>query len=295
MAGHSLNTTDLVTVIGDNDGVPPHRAGYNGVWSLQHRLADRSLFVPAYAGLNFEHIVSGEFEDQNDIFFEPRRAPMSSRRIDDNRVELYQAPTPTFHLESWTTFRSGEPDHLDMEFRCRATQHVFAFDYIACFWASYINAPLDKSLYFSGGLEGQRDIWSQFCTQQHDLHSTLRGRDDDFEMQFADNSREALYKNFSPMRFDLPLFYGRFDDLIFVVMLDSGDGFVRLTHSPSGGGVNTERKTANPAWDFQFIVPDYEINTDYRLRTRTILRPANELDRVGVLAEYHAWKTSLDE
>ena len=68
----------------------------------------------------------------------------------------------------------SEPHYLDMSYRCRATQHVFDFGYIANFWASYINAPIDKSMYFVGGLDSQQELWSQFCTQRHNLDSTVR-------------------------------------------------------------------------------------------------------------------------
>lgn len=291
MASQTLTTSGLTAVIGDNAAADPHRGGYNGVWSLEHRLSTRSLFVPAYAGLNHEHIVSGEFENQNDIFFEPRRAPMTLNTISEREAELHQPPTPTFFLESWTRFSVAEPHYLDMDYRCRATQHVFNYGYIACFWASYMNAPIDKSLYFIGGLENQNQLWSQFCTQQHDLHSTLRGRDDDFEMQFAAGARDALYKNFSPMRFDKPLFYGYFDDLVFIAMFDSDDGRIRITHSPSGGGVNTALATANPAWDFQFLVPSYKINEVYRMRSRCVIR--ERCSRAEILGEYTRWKASL--
>ena len=46
-----------------------------------------------------------------------------------------------------------------MTFRCRPTQHVFRRGYIGLFWASYINAPDDKSMYFRGTAG-----WLQLCT-----------------------------------------------------------------------------------------------------------------------------------
>lgn len=55
----TLHAGDLTTVIGDNAAHEQHRAGYNGVWSLQHAKGTRSLFVPTIAGLNLEHIVTG--------------------------------------------------------------------------------------------------------------------------------------------------------------------------------------------------------------------------------------------
>ncbi len=290
--GHgTFQAGELTAVIGDNSEHENHRAGYNGVWSLQHQSGTRSLFVPGIAGLNFEHIVSGEGEENRDIFFEPRKAPMTYRKISDTECELYQPPTPTFHLESWTTFKMSPPHAIDMTFRCRPDQHAFNFGYIGLFWASYINAPADKSIYFRGGLPGQtRPLWSQFCSQMHNRDSTVRGVKDNFQMTFADDTRETLYKSFSPMQFDTSMFYGNFDDHTFAVMLKSDDGLIRLSHSPSGGGGNAERETTNPAWDFQFIIPEYEVNAEYTLQARAIFR--EKCSRDEILSEWEAWNAA---
>ena len=76
-------------------------------------------------------------------------------------------PTPTYKLESWTRFTLIAPHYIDMTFRCRATQHVFHHKYIGLFWASYINAPEDKSMYFRG-----HKHWQQLCTPQHNNQFT---------------------------------------------------------------------------------------------------------------------------
>src|SRR5262249_50448388 len=159
MAHGTFRAGDLTAIIGDNAASGSHRAGYNGVWSLTHATETTNLFVPAVAGLNFEHIFDGDKEDKDKsrkIFFEPRNAPMTFRKISAVEAELHQPPTPTFHLESWTRFTVVAPHHLDMFFRCRPTQHVFANGYIGLFWASYINAPEDRSIYFRNG-----GVWQQ--------------------------------------------------------------------------------------------------------------------------------------
>lgn len=286
-AGHAtLSAGDLTAVIGNNSAAGPHRAGYNGVWSLQHAAAARSVFVPAYAGLNLEHLVTGEHLEDGSTFFEPRTAPMSFRKISDSEAELHQPPTPTFHVESWTRFRVMAPHYLEMDFRCVPQQPVFPRGYLALFWASYINAPGDKSMYFPGGLEGDRNLWTQLCTPWHNDQSTVRHRDDDFEMTFPPDSRDTLYKNLSKFRFDRPLFYGNFDDLIWLVMFDRTEG-IRLTHSPTGGGTNSDRQTTNPAWDFQFVIRQPEVKQEYGFRVRTVLRP--RCGRDELLAEYAKW------
>lgn len=295
MAHDTFQVGDLTAVIGDNaaDEGTGHRAGYNGIWSLRHRQSGRSFFVPGIAGLNFEHIVSGEGEADREIFFEPRRAEMHFRRLSETTAELHQPPTPTFFLESWTRFELLPPHTIEMSFRFRATQHVFPHDYIALFWASYLNGPEDKSLYFRGGLEGQsarRNTWQQLCSPAHNRDSTVRHRDDGFVMKFADEAPNALYKNFSPQRFDEPYYYGHFDDFTVIFLFDRSDG-IRFTHSPSGGGGNEDRETTNPAWDFQFLVPQYEVAKEYEFRMRAIFRP--RCDRSEVDREFRDWKASV--
>lgn len=296
MAHGTFQVGDLTAVIGDNaaDQASGHRAGYNGLWSLKHAAGERDFFVPGIAGLNLEHIVSGEGEQDRDVFFEPRRAPMTFRRLSETGAELYQPPTPTFFLESWSRFQLVAPHYIDLDFRCRATQHVFPHGYIGLFWASYMNAPEDKSLYFRGGWEdrGKAEMWQQFCTPVHNHDSTVRHRADDFDMTFAEDAPDALYKHFSPLRFDAPFYYGNFDDFTVIFLFDRLEG-IRFTHSPSGGGANAERETTNPAWDFQFLIPDYEVAREYRFKMRAIFRPRcsrEEIDR-----EFQDWRASLEK
>ncbi|MBR89861.1 MAG: hypothetical protein CMO66_01115 [Verrucomicrobiales bacterium] len=290
MAHATFKIGDLTALIGDNSAHEPsggHRAGYNGVWDFRHRQSSRSIFVPRYAGLNLEHIFNGETEFQDrDTFFEPRRAPMTFRKLNDQQAQLHQPATPHLHVESTTTFTLRPPWYLDIEFRCTPHQHVHRRGWFGCFWASYINAPTDKSLYFIGGWRPKEDLWMQFCTQAHDDESTVIAHDDTFKLTWKEGTRDALFKNFSPMRFARPLYYGRFEGLTYILMFKPAAG-IRFTHSPSGGGVNQEHNTSNPAWDWQFIVPKYEVMREYKYQARAILRP--HCSREAILEEYEKW------
>lgn len=288
MAHSTFKIGDLTAVIGDNAAHEQHRAGYNGVWSLIHNTAGaRSIFVPAVAGLNLEHVFNGEEPPDSKTFFEPRNAPMTFKQLSDSEAELHQPPTPTYHVESWTRFKLVAPHYLDMSFRCVAHQHVFPRGYLGIFWASYLHAPLDKSMYFPGNLEGQQPaLWSQLCTQFHNRDSTVRHRDDTLALTFAPG-RDTLFKSLSAFRFHEPFFYGNHDGLMWIVMFDRAAG-IRLTHSPSGGGANAALLTTNPAWDFQFLVPKPEVMKEYGFKVRTVLRPRCSRDEV--LEEYRKWK-----
>lgn len=285
-----LQNGSLRATIGDNTSSGSHRAGYNGVWEQYHHSSPRSIFVPGIAGLNLEHLITGAELKSDDAFFEPRRAPMQLNSAQPNQVELYQPPTPLTHVESWTTFDTKTDHCLDMNFRCRLHRDLFPFGYIALFWASYIHAPQDKSMYFLGTLDGKTEQWLQLSTQVHNDQSTVRFRDDTFEMKFADDGRPALFKSLSPLRFTKPFFYGHIDDLIWCVMFDRAMG-IRFTHSPSGGGFHQERQTSNPAWDFQFVIEQPELNRDYGFRARTLLLP--RCSREDLLAHFASWQSHL--
>ena len=288
MPSDTFKVGDLTAVIGDNDAKGEHRAGYNGLWSLTHKTEPTNVFVPTVAGMNFEHVFDGETLDPpgaSDIFFEPRKAKMTLEKLSATAAELHQPATPTFKLESTTRFALREPDAIDFHFTFKATQHVFKRGYLGLFWASYINAPEDKSMYLRG-----KNLWLQHCSPAHNSVSTVTHQADKFELTFAKDHRDALYKSLSPLRYDLPLFYGLFKKHILIVMFDRTDG-LRITHSPNGGGMNTAAQSTNPAWDFQYILPKYEVNTGYELRARLIYR--ERCGREQVLKEYVNWKKEL--
>jgi hypothetical protein len=285
MAHDTFQVGDLTAVIGDNAAHEQHRAGYNGVWSLTHKSEPTNLFVPAVAGLNLEHIFDGEQNDRDGsrkIFFEPRNAAMTFRKLSDTSAELHQPPTPTFQLESWTTFTLTPPHYVDMQFRCKARQHVFHNGYIGLFWASHIHGPEDKSIYFR-----QAGSWQQLCTQQHNDESTVRHRDDQLDLKFREDFGPCLFRSLSPLRYDEPFYYGLFGKHVAILMFDRTEG-IRFSHSPSGGGATKERQTTNPAWDFQYIIPRYEVNTEYGFRCRLAYR--ERCSRADILQEVAAWK-----
>ncbi|HEX3152675.1 MAG TPA: hypothetical protein VHR66_31675 [Gemmataceae bacterium] len=285
MASDTFSAGDLTAIIGDNARDGQHRAGYNGVWSLTHKAEKTNLFVPTVAGLNFEHIFDGETLDQPEqskIFFEPRNAPMEFKKKSDTEAELHQPPTPTFFLESWTQFKLVAPHYIDFAFGCRPTQHAFKRGYIGLFWASYIHAPDDKSMYLRG-----KDTWLQHCSPAHNYVSTVPHAKNEFEPTFVRGHRDCLYMSDSPLKYELPFFYGLFRDMTVIVMIDRTEG-VRFTHSPSGGGNNVERQTTNPAWDFQYLIPKFDVNEDYGFKGRLVYRP--KCSREDVLKEYETWK-----
>jgi len=282
MAHETFQVGDLTAVLGDNEDYDNRRYGYNGVQSLIHRTGGKSLF--GVAGLNHEHIFDGDQDLQGGtkIFFEPRNFPITFTKISDSEAELHQEPTPTFFLESWTRFKLVAPHYIDFTYRCRPHQHSFRNGYIGLFWASYIDAPENKSIYFRDAKD-----WVQLCTQGHNDESTVRHVDDAVELKFAPGTRDTLYKNFSPLRYRDPLFYGISGNHVFAQMFDRSEG-VRFSHSPSSGGVPS---FPNPAWDWQYIIPKFEVLKEYGYRSRIVYR--EKCSREEILKEFATWRDSL--
>jgi len=201
-----------------------------------------------------------------------------------SEAELHQEETPTFRLESWTRFKMVAPHYIDVTFRCKPYQHVFKYGYIGLFWASYIDNPENKSIYF-------RDDkgWVQLCTQTHSNQSTVVPVGNKIELKFTPETREMLYKNFSPLRFSDPFYYGLFGTHQYILMFDRTDG-IRFAHSPSAGGPPSATEVA---WDWQFIIPTYDVLREYGYRARVVYR--ERCSRAEVLKEFRTWKAALQK
>ena len=210
---------------------------------------------------------------------------MTLRRIAEDTAELHQTPTPTYHLESWTRFQLRAPHSIDFTFRCRPTQHAFLNGYSGLFWANYIHSPENKSIYF-------RDPkgWVQLCTQEHNNQSTVRHVDDALELKFRDVPQQCLYKNLSPLRFQEPFFYGYSGAThLLILMFDRVEG-IRFAHSPSSGGPPS---APEPAWDFQFTIPNYEVMQEYGFRARAVYR--ERCSREEIEKEFRSWRETLEK
>jgi len=282
-----------VAWVGDNaSGDEQHRAGLNGIWKLTCTDEPESVFVPHLAGLNLEHVFDGHVGER-DLLFEPRRAPMELQKIGETEAELYQPPLPFWGVESWTRFHLIAPYFVDMDFRFRATKPVFRYGYIGLFWASYINAPENKSLYFWGRKEDEKQSrWVQFCTQWHYDESTVMHISETEPLPISPTHPPMLFTNFSRLRFEEPFMFGRWRDRVVAFFFDQTKG-VRLTHSPSGGGLTADGKDTNPAWDFQLIIAPYELNREYRFRVRLVYKRWAGREEIRKL--FNEWREALEK
>lgn len=270
-----LRRGDVEAVIVDNRAVsdavlPGHAAGYHGVAALRHVRQQRSLFVPTYSGLNFEHIHDGTVQSR-DVLFEPRRAPMELRVIGESVVELHQKPTPHWGLESCHRYELLPDGVLELTFECIPRRNTFRNGYCGLFWASYIHQPECLDIHFRGVPEGTQapPLWRRGQTPAHGLLATHRGVADAREFPHDPAFPLELPFGFSRLRFSEPWFFGVYRGMAFVQMFRPEDR-VWFSQSPSGGGGEC------PAWDFQWFIPEPQVGQLYQLRMRAAYLPLEQ-------------------
>ena len=282
---HTLQRGEVTAVIVDNGAVDDgtlkgHRAGYSGVASLTHKKRRDNLFVPSYAGLNYEHIHDGTTQDR-DVLFEPRRAPMQLRVVNEYAVELYQAPTPTWKLESVLRYERLEDGTIEMTLECVPRAKTFRNGYVGLFWASYIHQPESLDIHFRGS--GKRDgspEWIRGVTPSHGVYATHLAQDDRRVFPHDDDFPLSLAFNRSKHFYSESWYYAVSHDMAFIQMFRPQDE-IRLTQSPSGGGAG------NPAWDFQWYIPNYEVGRLYRMVMRAQYVPFESAEQIQQISLAH--------
>jgi len=259
----------------DDKVLSGHREGYSGVASLTRRGQERNLFVPMYAGLNFEHIHDGTAEPR-EILFEPRHAPMEIRQAGEYTAELHQAPTPHWQLESWLRYTLLEDGTIEMALDCVPRAKTFKNGYIGLFFASYIHQPESLDIHFLGHPANQPNSeakWIRGVTPEHGVRPTHLAFNDQRDFPHDAQFPLTLVFNLSEYRYREPWYYGVSHGMAFAQMFRPQDQ-VRLSQSPSGGG------NGNPAWDFQWLIPQYEVGKRYRFVMRATYLPFESTEQV---------------
>ena len=289
-----LQRGDLEIVVVNNQEVddkvlPGHRAGYSGIAKITHKQHAENLFVPSYAGLNYEHIHDGKTRDRK-ILFEPRNLPMQLRQINEHAVELYQAPAGHYRLESCQRYELLENGTIQLTYECTPRANSFTNHYIGLFWASYIHQPKDLSIHFPGfeNVEGKtidqypKPQMVRGVTPQHGIHATHRSSNDQRLFLHDSEFPLSLVFGYSRHRFQEPWYYGVSGSMGFAQIFRDADQ-MRISQSPSGGG------QGNPAWDFQYFVPDYEVGKTYRFVMRAVYHPIDKpAEFLGRVADEYA-------
>jgi hypothetical protein len=285
----SMSTDGLQIVVADNAAYAPHHgAGYNGVAELRLTGGNQTnLFVPLYAGLNLEHIFSGNAETADWDIFEPRRAPMELIRPSGSRVELRQERTEHWPLRSRLVFEA-KGDAIDLTFHGTPLEDIWKkHGYVGVFFASYILAPEDMAIQFIGrSRPGRGDAtprWIRHVPEKHGVAASHRPAGSTWDPSFDAGFKLSLASGFSDFEYLYPFYFGRSGENVLILMFEKprAGGEMRFAQSPSGGG------TGNPAWDFVYFRRDYAVGREFSFRVRAVYRKFKGVE--DVVRQYEAW------
>ena len=192
-------------------------------------------------------------------------------------------------MESCQRYQLLEDGTIELTIDCIARKKTFRNGTIGLFWASYINQPKSGAIYFKGhsvGEKAEKTRWIESTSPKHGVEATHPAWDDDRILVHDKAFPMSLVYNLSKFRFREPWYYGLYGDVALVQMFRPSDR-VRLTQSPSGGG------KGNPAWDFQFFIPDYEVGKRYRMVMRAKLVKFTSRDQLerDTAAHRHALRS----
>ena len=281
-----LTNGDVTAVIVDNAAVTggallsEHRAGYNGIAQLTHKNRPAYIFRAPYAGLNYEHIHDGTLAVSAEKF-EPRVSSLQLRVVDGRTVELYQPPTKNWKLESCGRYQLLDDGSIEYTFECIPRARTFKQGYIGLFWASYIDRPQDKAIHFQGQRVGGagRKNWIRWLPPSHGVtstHAPVGGR----LPKIVDGFPLTLVNHPSPFAYTSPWYYGVSHGMALAQVFRSRDR-VWMAQSPTGGG------PTNPAWDFQWFVPDYRVDQAYGFVMRMVYVPYKRHQQVAAAVGPH--------
>lgn len=284
-----LDTGKLRLVLTDNESYgAEHRAGYNGVAELRVGPGDpKNLFVPSYAGLNLEHVFSGDAASFGWDIFEPRRAPMQLIQRSKRRVELRQERTEHWPLRSRLVFQVKD-DAIDLTYYGTPLADAWKkHGYVGVFFASYIHAPEDMAIQFIGrsrpGRGDSQPRWIKHLPEKHGVAANHRPAGSQWDPPVDPDCKLTLVTGVSDFEYSYPFYFGRSGDTVFILMFERtrNEGELRFAQSPSGGG------KGNPAWDFVYFRRDYAVNREFNFRVRAVCRKFSSAEEVVRL--YEKW------
>lgn len=304
-----LETETFTAFIADNSPLGIHRGMYNGVASLIPRHSGNNLFVPTYAGMNYETIsLTGlpAYEGPDRCGWEPRCEPMSIESADDERVVLVQPETSHAHIAARITFSVEEPHYLHQRIELAFHRRFSGADEpneFRSLWASYIHMPPDRHVYLKLHWQCGNDLddWLGITKADHsattmEVRPLPDGReiDADAHLRAMETGRRLTQEDLTrvrhaesgplavPRALDGPLtfYYGLCHGPQVFLMMFKQPERIRLAYSPCGGGT---QPAWCPAWDYVLCLDAVQIGTPYVWDVCLVVKPYQ--GRADVLGE----------
>lgn len=276
-------------------------SGFNPLW---HRLyAGQSLFRLDAVGLNFEHIFDGSEKHKELAMFTPRK--------DATRLEVHSAESVTVHWpaegSSWGVecamrYTLSADDAVDMEFSAIPREDRFELGFAAMMWASYMNHTRDRLIHFYGTQDGEEG-WISFGEDTGDGFETgtvaYAGAT---PLPYEEGAQTLNLIEHPTKKFLEPFYYGLVDgdgdtatddDMMAYVMMFDRTEPIRFAMWNFIRDAEGKADAHSPAWDWQYVIRDPEVNGRYGYRARMQYVRFENAESVRRL--YEGWKSSWDD
>lgn len=285
-----IASSDLQVAIRDN-GVE-RGDGLSGIGALSHRENDVYAFTLENAGLNYEHVMSGQISPHNG--FTPRSGSLSPQRQGRTVTLVRERGDSPWEVEARITYEAVDPHYVDMTFE--ATIHDASLfepaGYAAFFFASYMAWVEDPELHWKGYTGPNAPMtWVESqanATDPGDHYLPLGAPGLNAPAADPVLSMHAGHEDWP--RIGLPFCYGRASPgMVYAVMFDrlyEADEEIRFTVMR---WLLDERPS--PAWDFTYVARDLYDGKQVGFRARLIWKPW--VSRDDVEAEYWSWQATL--
>lgn len=263
-----------------------HKEHYNGVAELYTANSIKNAFVPSYAGLNLEHIFSGDSGTYSWNTYECRLAPIQIIKLSDSKSELRQSRTLNWPLQSNILFEI-KGNAIDFTYTGIPLEDAWKkHGYIGLFFASYIYEPEQRGIYFIGISKGNNRVrWIYNLPASHGIQANHRQADSKFypPMDTAGFPKTlALIKGVSDFEYAYPFYYGVRDGNVLIMMFEKPeDGEINFAQSPDGASEK------DPAWDFIYYQKKYQVGKPFAFRGRMVYKKFQ--GQVDVIKTYEEW------
>lgn len=294
---------DLKVVFRDNTESPRTLSGLASLFNTKSA-PDFDAFDPdtqgASAGLNFEHIISGQRNPNNK--FTPRSgAYRIYHDADEKSVTLVRrAEDSPWKIASTLRYTVVPPHHVDFEFRCqpRDASLFGKHNYAIFFFANYMNDVIDPALHFLGIPDEttEKEVWVSGDAPRGPREwvggGTYRGIDaKPLKMDDAVEFRLNTWSYDWP-RISQPFYYGLAEeDMTLILMFD------RLSSARDQIRFSLFKFKLNqfprPAWDFQYVINDVKQDENYGFRGRLVWKKF--VSPEDCQQEYEQWSQQLQQ
>lgn len=275
-----MQTENIQAIVGDASRNGSGGTQYCGLWSLTSKDRVFNVFGNSYAGL-----IPGEIRGRTP------KLNITGR----NSCALVMEASEIFPKKVCAEYHVKDPYYIDHRLSLidKKDNRLPDCGFREVTWCSYINSPYDNRISFlSNG------NWHKYMSPEHGTKSNvapayLKEKLEEWPIKgpYSQNGKRSFHWERYENKFDEPFYYGRLDHMVLIKIFDNPE-WLRFYMSPTGGGQSLIKGKSCPAWDFEWVIPEYEyyINKEYIFKMRLVYKPF--ISNEDILNEF--WKAKKE-